>query len=104
MDFYPICSPPALLRVEHEDVVLCLALGKRKPFLSHGCHPFADVSAAEIWCCSVDQALWAGGDSVTQCWQERGSCGDNISFPAPSQMVQQKSAGRKAAGCSNQRS
>lgn len=65
MDCYPICSPPALLRVEHEDVVLCLALAKWKPFHSHGCCPFADVSAAEMWCCSVDQALWAGADSVS---------------------------------------
>ena len=57
MDFYPIYSPPALLRVEHENVVLCLALGKRKPFLSHGCCPFAGLSAAEMWCCNVGQAL-----------------------------------------------
>lgn len=37
--------------------MLCLALGTRKPFLSHGCCPFAGLSAAEMWCCSVDQAL-----------------------------------------------
>lgn len=65
MDFRPIYSPPALLRVEHEEVVLCLAQGKQKPSLSPGCRPFAGLFA-EMWYCSVDQALaqrtrlWSG--------------------------------------------
>jgi len=57
MDFYPIYSPPALIRVEHKDVVLCLTLGKQNPFLSHVCCPFAGLSAAQTWCCSMDRAL-----------------------------------------------
>lgn len=94
MDFYPIYSPLALLRVEHEDVVLCLALGKQKPFLCHGCCPFAGLSAAELWSCRAGQAL--PGRSLWCSVTGRGSCGDNILSSAPSQMVLQKYAGGKA--------
>lgn len=58
MDFYPIYSPPALLRVEHEDVVLCLALGKQKalplPWLSALCR---SVCCRDVLLQCVDQAL-----------------------------------------------
>lgn len=71
MDFYPIYSPPALLRVEHEDLVLCLALGKWKPFLSSGCCPCVGLPAAVVLQCGSGPSwvvpLWSGGDHVTLC-------------------------------------
>lgn len=74
MDFYPIYSPSALLRVEHDDLVLCLALGKCKPFLCWSCCLCAGLPAAVMLQRGSGPSwvvpLWSGGDHVTLCWQE----------------------------------